>query len=308
MAHVHAHSHGHHDGHAHHRERGQRGLLVALGLTGAIFLVEVAGALAGGSLALLADAGHMLTDVAALGLALFAGWMAARPARGRRTFGWQRAEILAALANGVVLVLIAAATMFEAISRLSDPPAVSGGITLVVAAVGLTFNLLSGAVLMRAGSGLNVRAATRHVLADAAASFGVIVAAVLILAFGWQAADPIASLAIAVLILTSAWAIVREAVDVLLEAAPAGIDVERMGQAMAHVDGVVEVHDLHVWTVTSGFAAVAAHMTVEPGAEPSLVRRRTAEMLRNHFGVEHSTLQVERRGAEQSLLQIRRTT
>jgi cobalt-zinc-cadmium efflux system protein len=144
------------------------------------------------------------------------------------------------------------------------------------------------------------------VLADAAASFGVIVAAVLILAFDWQAADPIASLVIAVLILTSAWAIVREAVDVLLEAAPAGIDVERMGQAMAHVDGVVEVHDLHVWTVTSGFAAVAAHMTVEPEAEPSLVRRRTAEMLRIHFGVEHSTLQVERQGAEQSLLQIRR--
>jgi cobalt-zinc-cadmium efflux system protein len=306
MAHAHAHGHGHHHGHAHDRERGQRGLFLALGLTAAIFLVEVAGGLAGGSLALLADAGHMLTDVAALGLALFAGWMATRPARGRRTFGWQRAEILAALANGVVLVLIAAATIFEAVRRLSDPPEVAGRITLAVAVVGLAFNLMSGAVLMRSGSGLNVRAATRHVLADAAASFGVIVAAVLILAFDWQAADPIASLVIAVLILTSAWAIVREAVDVLLEAAPAGIDVERMGQAMAHVDGVVEVHDLHVWTVTSGFAAVAAHMTVEPEAEPSLVRRRTAEMLRIHFGVEHSTLQVERQGAEQSLLQIRR--
>jgi cobalt-zinc-cadmium efflux system protein len=306
MAHAHAHGHGHHHGHAHDRERGQRGLLLALGLTAAIFLVEVAGGLAGGSLALLADAGHMLTDVAALGLALFAGWMATRPARGRRTFGWQRAEILAALANGLVLVLIAAATIFEAARRLSDPPEVAGGITLAVALVGLVFNLMSGAVLMRSGGGLNVRAATRHVLADAAASFGVIVAAVLILAFDWQAADPIASVVIAVLILTSAWAIVREAVDVLLEAAPAGIDVERMGQAMAHVDGVVEVHDLHVWTVTSGFAAVAAHMTVEPEAEPSLVRRRTAEMLRNHFGVEHSTLQVERQGAEQSLLQIRR--
>jgi cobalt-zinc-cadmium efflux system protein len=306
MAHAHAHGHGHHHGHAHDRERGQRGLFLALGLTAAIFLVEVAGGLAGGSLALLADAGHMLTDVAALGLALFAGWMATRPARGRRTFGWQRAEILAALANGVVLVLIAAATIFEAVRRLSDPPEVAGRITLAVAVVGLAFNLMSGAVLMRSGNGLNVRAATRHVLADAAASFGVIVAAVLILAFDWQAADPIASLVIAVLILTSAWAIVREAVDVLLEAAPAGIDVERMGQAMAHVDGVVEVHDLHVWTVTSGFAAVAAHMTVEPEAEPSLVRRRTAEMLRIHFGVEHSTLQVERQGAEQSLLQIRR--
>ena len=305
MAHAHAHSHGHH-GHVHDRERGQRGLVVALGLTGAIFAVEVAGGLAGGSLALLADAGHLLTDVAALGLALLAGWMAARPAQGRRTFGWQRAEILAALANGVVLVLIAVITMVEAGRRLADPPAVEGGITLVVATVGLTFNLASGAVLMRSGSGLNVRAAMRHVLSDAAASFGVIVAALLIIAFDWKAADPIASIAIAVLILISAWSVVREAVDVLLEAAPAGIDVERMGRAMAQVDGVVEVHDLHVWTVTSGFAAVAAHMTVAPEAEPSLVRRRTAEMLRNHFGVEHSTLQVERQGSEQSLLQIRR--
>lgn len=284
----------------------RRPLAVVLGISGTILIVEVIGAVTSGSLALLADAGHMLTDVAALALALLAGWMAARPAGGRRTFGWQRAEILAALANGVVLVLIAAATLVEAGRRLADPPQVAGGITLAVAAVGLTFNVMSGAVLLRSGSGLNVRAASRHVLADAASSVGVMVAALLILAFGWQAADPIASIVIAVLILISAWTIVREAVDVLLEAAPADIDVERMGQAMAHVDGVVEVHDLHVWTVTSGFAAVAAHMTVAQDAEPSLVRRRTAEMLRNHFGVEHSTLQVERRGGESELLQIRR--
>jgi cobalt-zinc-cadmium efflux system protein len=303
MAHAHGHAHHHHHDHA--RERGQRGLLAALGLTAAIFVAEVLGGLAGGSLALLADAGHLLTDVAALGLALLAGWMAGRPARGRRTFGWQRAEILAALINGVVLVLIAAATMVEAGRRLADPPAVAGGITLAVAALGLAFNLASGAVLLRAGSSLNVRAAMRHVFADAASSVGVIVAALAILAFGWRSADPIASLVIAVLILLSAWSIVRESVDVLLEAAPAAIDVERMGRAMAQVDGVIEVHDLHVWTVTSGFAAVAAHMTVAADAEPSLVRRRTAEMLRNHFGVEHSTLQVEREGSERSLLQIR---
>jgi cobalt-zinc-cadmium efflux system protein len=305
MAHAHGHAH-HHHAHAHDRDRGQRGLLIALGLTAAVFGAEVAGGLAGGSLALLADAAHLLTDVAALGLALLAGWMAGRPARGRRTFGWQRAEILAALINGVVLVLIAAATMVEAGRRLADPPPVSGGVTLAVAALGLAFNLASGAVLIRAGSSLNVRAAARHVFADAASSVGVILAAAAILAFGWESADPIASLAIAVLILVSAWSVVRESVDVLLEAAPPGLDVESMGHAMAQVDGVVEVHDLHVWTVTSGFPAVAAHMTVAPDAEPSLVRRRTAEMLRNHFGVEHSTLQVERKGAERSLLQIRR--
>jgi cobalt-zinc-cadmium efflux system protein len=305
----HAHHHGHH-GHAHdHGERaqGQRGLTIALGLTVSIFAVELIGGIAAGSLALLADAGHLLADAGALGLALAAGWMASRPSRGRRTFGWQRAEILAALANGLVLVLIALATMIEAVRRLQDPTTVEGGITLVVALVGLAFNLVSGAVLARSGSGLNVRAALRHVLADALSSLGVVVAAIAILVAGWERADPIASLAIAVLIMFSALSIVRESLDVLLEAAPAGIDVSAMGTAMATVDGVVEVHDLHVWTVTSGFPAVAAHITVQADHEPSLIRRRTAEMLRNHFGVEHSTLQVERVGNEHQLLQIRRT-
>ncbi len=305
---MHGVSHAHHHGHHGHSERsqGQRGLTIALGLTVAIFAVELIGGLAAGSLALLADAGHLLADAGALGLALAAGWMATRPSTGRRTFGWQRAEILAALANGLVLVLIALATMFEAVRRLQDPTAVKGGITLVVALVGLAFNLVSGAVLARSGSGLNVRAALRHVLADALSSLGVVVAAIAILVAGWERADPIASFAIAILIMFSALSIVRESLDVLLEAAPAGIDVSEMGAAMATVDGVVEVHDLHVWTVTSGFPAVAAHITVRADHEPSLIRRRTAELLRNHFGVEHSTLQVERAGNERELLQIRR--
>jgi cobalt-zinc-cadmium efflux system protein len=197
--------------------------------------------------------------------------------------------------------------MIAAVRRLQDPATVEGGVTLAVAMVGLTFNLASGAVLARAGSGLNVRAALRHVVADALSSLGVVVAATAILVAGWQRADPIASLAIAILIMLSALSIVRESLDVLLEAAPAGIDVPAMGAAIAAVDGVIEVHDLHVWTVTSGFPAVAAHITVRADHEPSLVRRRTAEMLQNHFGVQHSTLQVERTGNERELLQIRRT-
>jgi cobalt-zinc-cadmium efflux system protein len=297
-----AHSHGHSE-----RAQGQRGLTIALGLTVAIFAVELIGGIVGGSLALLADAGHLLADAGALGLALAAGWMASRPSTGRRTFGWQRAEILAALGNGLVLVLIALATMIEAVRRLQDPSTVEGGVTLLVAIVGLGFNLASGSVLARSGSGLNVRAALRHVLADALSSLGVVVAAVAILVAGWQRADPVASLAIALLILFSALSIVRESIDVLMESAPAGIDVSAMGAAMAGVDGVIEVHDLHVWTVTSGFPAVAAHITVQADHEPSLIRRRTAEMLRKHFGVEHSTLQVERAGNERQLLQIRRT-
>ncbi|MDX6535633.1 MAG: cobalt-zinc-cadmium efflux system protein [Gaiellales bacterium] len=304
MAHAHAHGQGH--GHLHaERARGQRGLAIALGLTLAVLVAEVIGGLVGGSLALLADAGHMLADAAALGLALLAGWMATRPPAARRTFGWQRAEILAALANGLVLVLIALATVIEAIRRLGSAQEVAGGVTLAVALLGLVFNLGAGAVLLRSGSGLNVRAALRHVLADALSSVGVVGAAVVILATGWEQADPLASLLIAGLILFSAVSIVRESLEVLLESAPRDIDVERLGHAMAAVDGVIEVHDLHVWTVTSGFAAVAAHVTVRGEAEPSIVRRRIAELLRNHFGVEHSTLQVERTGEERDLLQIR---
>jgi len=305
MAHGHAH-HGH--GHGHHgggRDASRRGLLIALGLTLAVFGVEVAGGIVGGSLALLADAGHLLTDAGSLVLALVAVHYASRPPEGRHTFGWQRAEILAALVNGAALLAIGAITIYAAIGRLFDPSGIDGWLTIGVAIVGLIFNLGSAEALRRAGGGINVRAALGHVLADAAASAGVIVAALIYLATGWRGADPVASIGIAVLIMLGAIGIVRDAVDVLMEAAPEGVDVEQLGRALAAVEGVAEVHDLHVWTVTSGFPAVAAHMTVQADAEPWLVRARSAEMLRNHFGVEHTTLQVEREGDEHRLLQIR---
>ena len=307
MGHAHAH-HGHHHGHDHGaaREAGARGLAIALLLTCSIFAAQVAGGLIGGSLALLADAGHVLTDASSLLLALVAVRMAARPPSGRHTFGWQRAEILAALVNGGALVAIALVTVWAAAGRLSDPPEVDGGITLIVATAGLLVNVAAAGVLMRSGGGLNVRAALGHVLADAISSVGVIIAAAIIVLTGWTQADPIASLGIAALILVGGVRIVREAVDVLMEAAPADVDVAQMGTAIARVDGVTEVHDLHVWTVTSGFLAVAAHITVRPDAEPWLVRTRTAEMLRRHFAVEHTTLQVEREGEEGRLHEIRR--
>jgi len=248
----------------------------------------------------------VLTDASSLLLALVAVRMAARPPSGRHTFGWQRAEILAALVNGGALVAIALVTVWAAVGRLSDPPKVDGGITLIVATAGLLVNIAAAGVLMRSGGGLNVRAALGHVLADAISSVGVIVAAAIIVLTGWRQADPIASLGIAALILVGGVRIVREAVDVLMEAAPADVDVAQMGNAIARVDGVTEVHDLHVWTVTSGFPAVAAHITVRPDAEPWLVRTRTAEMLRRHFAVEHTTLQVEREGEEGRLHEIRR--
>jgi cobalt-zinc-cadmium efflux system protein len=279
---------------------------VALAITLLVCATEVGGGIASGSLALLADAGHMFADAGSIGLALWAASMAQRPATRRRTFGFARAEILAALANGIVLGVIAVGIAAAAIGRLSSQPHVDGGLTLVVAAIGFALNLTSTSVLSRSGGGLNVRAALRHVAADALSQAGVMLAAIIILTTGWRLADPLAGLLIAVLVLASAVGIVRESVDVLMEAAPLGIDVERLGTMMAAVEGVVEVHDLHVWTVTSGFPAVAAHVTVRGDCEPSMVRRELAALVREGFGVDHSTLQVERTGQESDLLQLER--
>jgi cobalt-zinc-cadmium efflux system protein len=300
------HKHGHHHHHHGGGDRGGRGLKVALAITLVVCAIEVIGGILAGSLALVADAGHILADAGSIGLALWAAAMARRPATGRRTFGLKRAEILAALANGIVLGVIAVGIAVAAISRLSSPPDVNGGLTLAVAAVAFGLNLTSTVVLSRAGGGLNVRAVTRHVAADALSQAGVMVAAIIIITTGWELADPLASLLISVLVLVSAVGIVRESVDVLMEAAPLGIDVELLGTMMCEVDGVVEVHDLHVWTVTSGFPAVAAHVTVRGDAEPSIVRRQLSELVRDRFGIAHSTLQVERTGQESDLLQIER--
>jgi cobalt-zinc-cadmium efflux system protein len=301
---IHKHGHHHHDHGG--GDRGGRGLQVALAITLIVCAIEVIGGFLAGSLALVADAGHILADAGSIGLALWAAAMARRPASGRRTFGLKRAEILAALANGIVLGVIAVGIAIAAIGRLSSPPAVNGGLTLAVAAVAFGLNLTSTMVLSRSGDGLNVRAVTRHVAADALSQAGVMVAAVIIITTGWDLADPLASLLISVLVLVSAVGIVRESVDVLMETAPLGIDVELLGTMMCGVEGVVEVHDLHVWTVTSGFPAVAAHVTVRGDAEPSMVRRQLSELVRDRFGIAHSTLQVERTGQESDLLQLER--
>jgi cobalt-zinc-cadmium efflux system protein len=301
---MHQHAHHHHTHGA--GDRGGRGLRVALAITLLVCAIEVGGGLIAGSLALLADAGHMFADAGSIGLALWASSMARRPASGRRTFGLKRAEILAALGNGIVLGVIAVGIAVAAIGRLSSPPHTNGGLTLAVAAAGFGLNLASTTVLSRSGGGLNVRAVMRHVAADALSQAGVMVAAVILLTTGWRLADPLAGLLIAVLVLGSAVGIVRESVDVLMEAAPLGIDVALLGTMMAAVDGVVEVHDLHVWTVTSGFPAVAAHVTVRGDVEPSMVRRQLSELIGERFGIEHSTLQVERTGQESDLLQLER--
>ena len=267
---------------------------MVLALTVAFTAVEVVGGLLTGSLALLADAGHMLSDNLALGVALLAVWLAGRPSTPDRSFGYQRAEILAALVNGLILVGLAIWIFVEAWGRLSDPPEVLAGWVAVVAVVGLAVNLLAALILHRAGhETLNMRAALRHVLADALGSAGVLAAALVILVTGWRYADPIAGMAIAVLILASSWSVLRDSVHVLLEGAPRGMDTRSLGQRMAEVPGVVEVHDLHVWTITSGFPALSAHVLVERGDDCHARRRELENILRREYGIEHTTLQVD---------------
>jgi cobalt-zinc-cadmium efflux system protein len=286
VSHVHA--------HVVQRARSRRVLGVVLVLTAGYAVVELVGGLATGSLALLADAAHMFGDTATVGLALFASWLAGRPATAQRSFGYQRAEILAALANGVALVALAIWIFIEAVDRLSDPPKILGGWVLAVAAVGLGVNLVAAWILDRApGESLNVRAVYRHVLADLAGSVGVITAALIVLTTGWRYADPLVGLAIGALVLFSSWTILRDSVSILLESTPAGIDADEVGRRMATMDGVVEVHDLHIWTITSGFAALSAHVLVRAGDDCHDRRRQVEAMLAHEFDLRHTTLQVE---------------
>jgi cobalt-zinc-cadmium efflux system protein len=276
------------------RARNRRVLVIVLLLTLAFTAVEIVGGLLTGSLALLADAAHMLSDNLALAVALLAVWLAGRPSTPERSFGYQRAEILAAFVNGVILVALAIWIFVEAWGRLSDPPDVLAGWVAVVAVVGLAVNLAAAVILHRGGHDtLNMRAALRHVLADAIGSAGVLVAAFVILLTGWRYADPLAGIAIAALILASSWGIIRDSVHILLEGAPRGMDTRGLGRRLAEVPGVVEVHDLHVWTITSGFPALSAHVLVEPEEDCHARRRELEEILLDEYGIEHTTLQVD---------------
>jgi cobalt-zinc-cadmium efflux system protein len=235
----------------------------------------------------------MLSDALALGLALFAAWLALRPATPERSFGWRRAEVLAALANALVLVVLGGWIVWAAIGRFSDPPGVTGGWVLAAGVAGLLVNLAAARVLHGAGSGLNVRAAMLHVLADLASSAGVVLAGIVVITTGWPYADPIAGLVIGVLVMVSTFGVLRETVGVLLEGAPLGMDTREVGAAIASTPGVVGVHDLHLWTITSGFPALSAHVLVEAGADCHAIRREVDELLQERFHLTHTTLQVE---------------
>ena len=292
MGHDHS-AHGVTAGGAHRRR-----LTVVLGLTLLVLVAEVVGAVLSGSLALLADAGHMATDAAGIALALGAVTLAQRPARGRRTFGWQRIEILAAVANGLLLLGVAGYVLVEAVLRIGEPTEISSELMLVVAGAGLVVNLVSLALLHRGRTdSLNVKGAYLEVLGDTFGSVAVLVAGVVILTTGWAFADTLASLAIGFLVVPRAWHLLREALDVLLEAAPRGVDLDDVRSHILAVDGVLGVHDLHAWTITSGLPVLSAHVVVSDDAlqagHGGRVLDALCSCLGSHFDVEHCTFQLE---------------
>ncbi|HEX6133235.1 MAG TPA: cation diffusion facilitator family transporter [Longimicrobiales bacterium] len=287
--HTHAHAHDH-------RELGRRRLFLVLAITAVFMIVELVGGWIANSLALMADAGHMLSDVAALGLSAFALWFSRRPATAAKTYGYMRIEILAALVNGATLIVIAVLILWQAYTRFATPEHVEGTLMLAVAAAGLIVNIIA-AFLLHSSSGhnLNLRGAYLHVLGDMLGSVGAIAAAVIILLTGWMPADPIISVIVALLILVGAWRLVRESVDVLLEAVPAHIDMTALEAALRRIPGVEAVHDLHVWTLTSGYLAMSGHLAIRDPARHQETIHVVHDVMHSEFGISHVTVQIEHR-------------
>ena len=292
MGHSHAHPETSEDGQ--NRAANRRALKIAFTLTATFTVVEIVGGLVTGSLALLADAVHMLSDNVSLALALVAVRLADRPPTPQRSYGYKRAEILAALFNGVALIAVSIWILYEAAQRLEAPEEVAGAGMLAVATAGMIANLIAIRVLMPgSGDNLNMKGALRHVLADLAGSVGAIAGAIVILTTGFDRADPIIGALIAVLVAFSAVPIIRDSVRILLEQAPAGIEATEVGEALAAAPGVQSVHDLHIWTITSGFAALSAHVLVGADEDCHARRRELEELLEERFGLTHTTLQMD---------------
>jgi cobalt-zinc-cadmium efflux system protein len=306
-AHAHAHS-GHAHSHAPSADADRRWLTAALALILAFMAAEVVAGLLASSLALLSDAAHMLTDAGSLALALVAARLATRPPSSRFTFGLGRAEILSAQINGASLLVLAGVIVVEGVRRLADPPDVDGAIVVVVGLAGAAVNVGAAWCLSRAErQSLNIAGARAHVLMDLYASLGAAAAGAVVLLTGAAVADGIVALLLAALMLRSGWQLLRDSGRVLLEGAPAGIDPDAVGRALAGHRGVCEVHDLHVWEVTSGFPALAAHVLVRPGADCHGLRRDLEALVHERFGIHHTTLQVDHEHADE-LLQIDQAT
>jgi cobalt-zinc-cadmium efflux system protein len=286
----------HHAQHAH-ADKGIQNLTLAFSITGIWFLIELAGGLYANSLALLADAAHMLTDLAALGLSLFALKISARPATHSKTYGYVRAEILAALANGIFLILIAMYIFYESYRRFWLPQEVKSGTMLVVAATGLVANIVTAALLFRSRhENLNLRGAFLHVLGDTLGSVGAIIAGVLMLTRQWYLADPIVSAIVGALILYSSWELVAESVDVLLEGTPRHLNISNILGDLEALSGVTSVHDLHVWSITSGTTAMSCHLVLKPNENAGQALAGSSRLMREKYNIEHTTIQIEFEG------------
>jgi cobalt-zinc-cadmium efflux system protein len=292
-----AHASMHHEGPHAHAAPGssRRSLQLALVITASVMLLEVAGGWWTGSVALLADAGHMLTDTGALVVALVASWVATRPRSPQMSFGWGRAEILGALINGTLLGAVSALIAVESLRRLQNPSAIDALPMLAIAVVGLAANALTAALLSRAARhDLNARGALLHVLGDALGSLGAIAAGMCIWLWDWTRADAVAGLAVAALVVASAARLIRESVDVLLERVPRHLDLAKIAAEVRGIPGVRSIHDLHIWLVSSGFPAMSAHLDIEPEVDPEKVRRAVHKLLHQHYSISHTTIQTER--------------
>ena len=287
----------HHHIHKQGESLGKRRLVQAISITGSWFIIELAGGIYSNSLALMADAAHMLTDLGALGLSFFALQISARPATHKKTYGYLRAEILAALGNGIFLVLIGLYIFYEAYQRFQNPPEVKSIPMLVVACTGLLANLVTAALLFRSRSeSLNLRGAFLHVSTDTLGSIGAIVAGVLIWTHQWYLADPIVSVIVGLLVLYSSWKLVSESVDILLEATPSHLKISKILKDIGEVQGVVSIHDLHVWSISTNTAAMSCHVVVKDDKESGAILKELIRLMREEYDIEHTTIQIEPEG------------
>jgi cobalt-zinc-cadmium efflux system protein len=285
----------------------QKGMIIALIVTAGIMLLEFFGGLVSGSLALLADSAHMLSDVVAIALSLFAMWFAARPSSPNKTYGFHRFEILAALFNGITLFIIAIFIVKEAYERFQSPANIASGTMMAIAAVGLLANLVSAWALMRQGDvhgNLNVRSAYLHILGDALGSVGVLLAGLLIILFGWNWADPVISVTVSILVLRSAWGVISHTVHILMEGTPASVDTQKVKMTLLDIQGVVNVHDLHIWTITSGLDSLSCHLLIEDEADSQKVLQQAINLMENTFGIGHTTIQVEKSDLQHGELRV----
>ncbi|MEI7024090.1 cation diffusion facilitator family transporter [Paenibacillus sp. y28] len=312
--HGHGHGHSHHGhsyghlGHHHADPNGnKKGLTIALVITVGIMFLEFFGGLITNSLALLSDSGHMLNDASSLALSLVAVWFAARPASPDRTYGFYRFEILAALLNGVTLFIVAGFIIWEAVERFTQPPAVASGSMMLIACVGLLANIMSAWALMRKGdvrNNINLRSAYLHVIGDALGSVGAIAAGLIMLIFGWYIADPIISVVVALMILKGAWGIIRSTIHILMEGTPATINAAEVKKALESIDGVRDVHDLHIWTITSGLDSLTCHLFIDDNQDNQHILQQAIRLIEDKFNIQHTTIQIESAAIQHGPLKV----